>query len=149
MLLRRELCGASLFQLHKEIRLVQKKVFALIAIFCLCFVAFFTGNRISENSYHRKVDELSTTIESIKNNNKQLSDRNTELLDSNRKLQERVGGLQKEISRRDTEHSRQLEEIGRKFEEIATGLSESGETLQGIIDGIESIKIAVQDLPID
>jgi len=104
---------------------------------------------ISTNYYSGKIKQLSNRIDTSERLNKELRESNTRLLESNRIATESIGRLENILSERDRYYKSKLGEIKSGFIKIASGLDKTGETIEGIIQGIESIKVFIKSIKWD
>ena len=110
-------------------------------------VAFMLGAfllwSVSERVYTRRIDKLSNEVSRGQAINRELQDRNRELAESNTRATESIGILERRLAESESGAGKIAGSLG----SVAAGLGESGNDLQGIIDGLGSIKTLVQSLP--
>lgn len=122
---------------------MQKQILSFIA--GVLISGIIVGAILERNSVNRlnKISERLADSEAL---NTKLTETNSDLLATNTRLTATVGELEERINRENQQHQERLRNIEKGLRGISTGLTESTDIIQSVIEGLQRIREVIEFL---
>jgi len=131
---------------------MNEKIKWVLISFGVCIIFFFIGficaTNISNGKFNKQIESLSDTIKTGEDVNRELRKANIELATRNKFVEGRITDLNEQLADNNRRYQESLNGIKFSLATISRELGSSKDIIQGVIEGLEQIKILIRSLAV-